>query len=58
MSAAAGVAGLGYYLAVTGKLTADTGWVAGCARSARSAVRASFTSIKSEAERRCVQHSG
>jgi len=26
MSAAAGVAGLGYYLAVTGKLTADTGW--------------------------------
>jgi hypothetical protein len=26
VSAAAGVAGLGYYLAVTGNLAADTGW--------------------------------
>ena len=38
-AAAGGLAGLGYYLVVTGKLTIDTGWAAGSARSARSASR-------------------
>jgi hypothetical protein len=37
LSAAAGVAGLAYYLTVTGKLTADTGGAAGSARLAGSA---------------------
>jgi hypothetical protein len=38
-SAVGAIAGLGYYLLITGKLTLDTGWAAGSARSARSVSR-------------------
>jgi hypothetical protein len=39
VAAAGGLAGLGYYLVVTGKLTIDTDGAAGSARSAHSASR-------------------
>jgi len=39
VGASGAAAGLGYYLTVTGKLTADTGWDADSARSARSVCR-------------------